>query len=64
MDVSMEVTEDMVTPSPDHDKRLRVINQNSMTASPVELPQSGLFGPLSPDDKPYAMSRSEQFRCA
>lgn len=63
MDVSMEASQDMVTPSPDHDKRQAMLKKNEMSPSPVELPKSGLFGPDSPNGKPYAMSRSEQFRC-
>lgn len=54
MDVSMEVTEDMVTPSP---------NMDRMVKSPMAMEWSSSLGPATPDDKPAMMCRSEQFRC-
>jgi len=62
LDLSMEATQDMVTPSPDHDKRQNMLKKNEMSPSPVELPKGGLFGPDSPNEKPYTICKSEPFR--
>lgn len=55
MDVSMEATEDMETPSPDKNRRML------MQASPMQFQSS--LGPATPEEKPFMMHRSEQFRC-